>query len=58
MDGNGPYVWAAYGITLVVLVWNIWSARAILNRQRREALMDRPETEPVRRATVSQIKDD
>lgn len=24
MGGHGPYVWAAYGISLLVLVINLW----------------------------------
>ena len=24
MDGHGIYVWAAYGITLIVLAYNAW----------------------------------
>ena len=27
MGGYAPYVWTAYGITLVVIVLNAWSAR-------------------------------
>jgi heme exporter protein CcmD len=30
MDGHGAYVWSAYGITLAVLILNIWLARAKL----------------------------
>ena len=26
MGGYAPYVWSAYGITLIVLVVNIWAA--------------------------------
>ena len=58
MGGNGAYVWSAYGITLVVLIWNIWSAGARLNRQLREAAIGSADGEPVRRATVSQIEED
>ena len=58
MDGNGPYVWAAYGITLAALIWNIWSARSRLKRRLREAALASHAAEPVRRATVSQIEDD
>jgi len=28
MNGHGPYVWSAYGITLAVLILNVWLARA------------------------------
>jgi heme exporter protein D len=55
MDGNGPYVWAAYGITLVVLVWNVWSARARLKRNLRDLAVDREPAEPARRPKVSQL---
>jgi len=27
MDGHGAYVWSAYGITLAVLILNVWLAR-------------------------------
>lgn len=27
MGGYAPYVWTAYGITLVAIVINVWSAR-------------------------------
>ena len=26
MGGHGPYVWSAYGVTLVVMVYNAWAA--------------------------------
>ena len=58
MDGHGPYVWTAYGITLAVLLWNVWSARAALNRQLRDAARAPAEAEPTPRATVSQVRDD
>ncbi|HET7609462.1 MAG TPA: heme exporter protein CcmD [Gammaproteobacteria bacterium] len=28
MNGHGAYVWSAYGITLAVLILNVWLARA------------------------------
>ena len=34
MGGHGAYVWSAYGITLAVLIINVWLARA----KRRAAL--------------------
>lgn len=34
MGGDGAYVWSAYGITLAVLIINVWLARA----KRRSAL--------------------
>ena len=52
MGGYAPYVWTAYGITLVVIVLNVWSARRrhlqALSRVRR---MTAPETSD-RRPTV------
>ena len=27
MNGHGAYVWSAYGITLAVLILNVWLAR-------------------------------
>jgi heme exporter protein D len=55
MGGHGPYVWSAYGITIAVLVWNIWSARARLKRMLREAASDPGREEPSRRPKVSQL---
>lgn len=55
MDGNGPYVWAAYGITLVVLIWNIWSARTTLRRNLRAAAREAESQEPARRPKVSEL---
>jgi len=30
MDGHGAYVWSAYGITLAVVILNVWLARTKL----------------------------
>lgn len=27
MGGYGGYVWSAYGLSALVLLWNFWSAR-------------------------------
>jgi heme exporter protein CcmD len=35
MGGHGAYVWSAYGITLAVLIINVWLVRA----KRRAALL-------------------
>ena len=35
MGGHGAYVWSAYGITLAVLIINVWLVRA----KRRSALL-------------------
>ncbi|MTI13789.1 heme exporter protein CcmD [Sansalvadorimonas verongulae] len=44
MGGHGPYVWAAYGIGLSVLVWNLLSpvlqGRRLASTIRRNALRD------------------
>ena len=55
MDGDGAYVWSAYGITLAVLIWNIWSARARLQRNLREAASELVQEESPRRPKVSQL---
>ena len=55
MDGNGPYVWAAWAITLAALIWNIWSARLRLKRNLRRAGNQQVREEPARRAKVSEI---
>ena len=26
MGGYAPYVWSAYGVTLIVLIYNVWAA--------------------------------
>jgi len=28
MNGDGAYVWSAYGLTLAVVILNVWLARA------------------------------
>ncbi len=38
MGGYGAYVWPSYGLSLVVLVYNIWSARRAHTDARRMAL--------------------
>ena len=56
MGGYAPYVWSAYGVTLVVLVYNAWAAyrhhAAALSRlqERGEEMETRPEP------TVRQIR--
>ena len=55
MGGYAPYVWSAYGITLIVLVANIWAAyrrhAGMLARARRADTLDAPGRQP----TVRQI---
>ena len=55
MGGHGPYVWSAYGVTLVVMVYNAWAAcrhqaNALARLQQAEA-----EQEPRAKPTVRQI---
>ncbi len=58
MGEHGPYVWTAYGITLVILILNVWSAGALLRRNLRRAAHEPVAEEPARRPKVSQIEDD
>jgi heme exporter protein D len=55
MGGYAPYVWSAYGITLIVLVVNIWAAyrrhAEMLARAGREDSVAAPGRQP----TVRQI---
>ena len=42
MDGHGVYVWAAYGLTLVILAVNLWwpmRARRNLIRAEKSAML-------------------
>jgi len=55
LDGNGPYVWAAWGITLAVVIWNIWAARARLRRSIAAARRERVEAEAPRRPRVTRL---
>ena len=36
MGGYGQYVWSAIGLTLLILVWNAWSAVRQLAHARRD----------------------
>ena len=56
MGGHGPYVWTAYGITLAILIWNLWSAWALLRRNLRRAARETSAEEPARRPKVSQME--
>jgi heme exporter protein CcmD len=56
MEGHGPYVWTAYGITLAILIWNVWSAGALLRRNLRRAARETAAAEPARRPRVSQLE--
>jgi heme exporter protein D len=38
MSGYGPYVWTSYGLWLVIVVWNVWSAVRMRAEARTRAL--------------------
>ncbi len=50
MGGEGAYVWPAYGITLAVIIFNVWAARrklvSALNEARRSTAREQPRTQP------------
>ncbi len=56
MGGYAPYVWSAYGITLLVIVLNIWSARRARVRPLERAEQVVEEERPRRRPTVRQVQ--
>lgn len=58
MGGHGPYVWTAYGITLAILIWNVWSAGSLLRRNLRRAAREAAPEEPARRPKVSRMEED
>ena len=55
MGGYAPYVWSAYGLTLIVLLFNVWAAyrrhAVMLTRAQREDKLEMPQRQP----TVRQI---
>jgi heme exporter protein CcmD len=56
MDGYAAYVWSAYGITLAVLIWNVWSAGRLRKQNLERARRATDPEEPGRQATVRQIQ--
>ena len=55
MGGYGAYVWSAYGITLVALVLNYWSAGRLL-KQNLQRIRDAVEDDgSERKPTVRQL---
>ncbi len=48
MGGEAAYVWPAYGITLAVIVLNVWSARRKLFNALGEARRSAGRTHPPR----------
>ena len=55
LDGNGPYVWAAWGITLVVVILNVWSARNRHRKMLRSVTEEQVSTDAPRRPKVTQL---
>jgi heme exporter protein D len=56
MGGYAAYVWPAYGITLLVFVANIWSARRLKALKLEQVRRSMEAEQPVRRATVRQLQ--
>ena len=56
MDGYAAYVWSAYGITLAVLIWNVWSAGRLRKQNLERARLSDEEDTSGRQATVRQIQ--
>ena len=50
MGGQAAYVWPAYGITLAVIVFNVWAARRklsnALDAARRSTGTEEPRSQP------------
>jgi heme exporter protein CcmD len=50
MGGHAAYVWPAYGITLLLIVFNVWAARRklanALTEARRSSGTDQPRSRP------------
>ncbi|HVY67261.1 MAG TPA: heme exporter protein CcmD [Gammaproteobacteria bacterium] len=50
MGGHAAYVWTAYGITLAVIIFNVWSARRkllnALGEARRARETEGPRSQP------------
>lgn len=57
MKGHGAYVWSAYGITLAVLILNVWLARTKLRSalQRARELAAQAEV-PRKQPTVRRLQ--
>lgn len=55
MGGHGAYVWPAYGITLAVIVINVWAARRKLANALAEARRSRGTEQPRSQPKVRQL---
>lgn len=56
MGGYAPYVWSAYGITLLVILLNIWAARRARVRPLERLARTAGETRRRRQPTVRQVQ--
>ncbi len=56
MGGYAPYVWSAYGITLVVILLNIWTARRARVRALERIARTTDEPRARRQPTVRQVE--
>jgi heme exporter protein D len=56
MGGYAPYVWSAYGITLLVILLNIWSARRARVRPLERIASTADDARPRRQPTVRQVE--
>ena len=57
MGGHGAYVWSAYGITLAVLIINVWLVRAKRRSALRRALELATQAEvPSKQPTVRRLQ--
>lgn len=56
MGGYAPYVWSAYGITLAVILLNIWTARRARIRPLERLARTADEARPRRQPTVRQVQ--
>ena len=56
MGGDGAYVWSAYGVTLAVLVLNVWWARRRHQSALRRAKASAGDERVSKRPTVRQIQ--
>src|SRR5690606_38927282 len=56
MGGHAPYVWSAYGITLLVILLNIWAARRVRVRALERLARTSEEPRARRQPTVRQVE--
>jgi heme exporter protein D len=56
MGGDASYVWSAYGITLLVILLNIWAARRARVQPLERIAKSADETRPRRQPTVRQVE--